>query len=53
MSKYIEFDERFVCVKIPWKVKKTKHFEGVMTQGSGYMYLRASYEEGILVAPQD
>lgn len=31
----------------------TKHYEGLFTQGSGYLHLRGSYEEGLAAAPQD
>lgn len=31
----------------------TKHYEGLFTQGSGYLHLRASYEEGLAAAPQN
>ena len=31
----------------------TKHFEGAFTQGSGFMHVRGSMEEGIEDAPQD
>lgn len=31
----------------------TKHYEGLFTQGSGYLHIRGSYEEGIMAAPQN
>lgn len=30
-----------------------KHYEGLFTQGNGYMHVRASFEEGCSDAPQD
>ena len=33
--------------------KQTKHFEGAFAQGSGYLHIRGSYEEGLECAPQD
>jgi kojibiose phosphorylase len=32
---------------------KEKHFEGAFTQGSGYLHMRGSYEEGIAGASQN
>lgn len=31
----------------------TKHYEGVFTQGSGYLHIRGSYEEGLKAADQN
>lgn len=31
----------------------TKHYEGAFTQGSGYLHIRGSYEEGLKAAAQD
>jgi len=31
----------------------TKHFEGAFTQGSGYLHVRGSFEEGLAAAAQD
>ncbi len=31
----------------------TKHYEGAFAQGSGYLHIRGSYEEGLLAAGQD
>lgn len=31
----------------------TKHYEGIFTQGSGYLHIRGSYEEGLAAAVQD
>ena len=33
--------------------KYTKHYEGAFAQGSGYLHIRGSYEEGLLCAGQD
>lgn len=30
-----------------------KHYEGLFTQGNGYMHVRGSFEEGCSDAPQD
>jgi kojibiose phosphorylase len=31
----------------------TKHYEGAFAQGSGYVHIRGSFEEGLAAAPQD
>lgn len=36
-----------------YRPEKTKHYEGLLTQGSQGLHLRASYEEGLAAAPQD
>lgn len=33
--------------------KTGKAYEGLMAQGSGYLHVRATYEEGLAAAPQD
>jgi len=34
-------------------LKTTKHYEGAFAQGSGYLHIRGSYEEGLTAATQD
>lgn len=53
MERYNEYDKLFCISENNLSEEKTKHFEGVMTQGSGYMHIRASLEEGIYAAPQN
>ena len=52
MNYHKDFD--FVNCLCEYEVKNetTKHYEGVFTQGSGYMHARGSYEEGLEGASQ-
>ena len=53
METYKKFSDIF-CIKEDISKKSySKHFEGAMTQGSGYMHIRGSYEEGLVSAPQN
>lgn len=36
-----------------YQAAHSKHYEGAMAQGNGYMHLRASFEEGLDCEPQD
>lgn len=36
-----------------YEPKLTKHYEGAFAQGSGYMHIRGSFEEGLLCANQE
>ncbi len=53
MKKYKEYSELFCIKQTDFSPKTTKHFEGILTQGSGYLHIRGSYEEGLVAAPQD
>lgn len=53
MKKYKEYSELFCIGQTDFSPETTKHFEGVMAQGSGYLHIRGSYEEGLHAAPQD
>lgn len=50
----MDFIKDFDCIYENGIDKKTtKQYEGMFTQGSGYMHIRGSYEEGILAEPQN
>lgn len=42
----------FITIYKP-EERLTKHYEGVFTQGSGYLHIRGSYEEGLRAADQN
>ena len=50
----MEMDNKldFITIHQP-RERLTKHYEGVFTQGSGYLHIRGSYEEGLKAAVQD
>lgn len=37
----------------PFEIARAKGYEGLFTQGSGYLHIRGSFEEGVLSAPQN
>ncbi len=37
----------------PFEVARAKNYEGLFTQGSGYLHIRGSFEEGLADAPQN
>lgn len=41
------------CLEEQFSSDLTKHYEGAFTQGSGYLHIRGSYEEGLKAARQD
>lgn len=47
------FDPLFCVEEKMLDPSKSKHFEGLFTQGSGYVSIRGSYEEGLVAAVQD
>ena len=53
MKVYKDHDKQFCISQTDFSEKTCKHFEGAMTQGSGYLHIRASFEEGLKSAPQD
>jgi trehalose/maltose hydrolase-like predicted phosphorylase len=48
-----EVPEEFRLVEEALEARRTKHFEGAFTQGSGYLHVRGSFEEGLAAAAQD
>jgi trehalose/maltose hydrolase-like predicted phosphorylase len=43
----------FLLVESSLDARFTKHYEGAFSQGSGYLHVRGSFEEGLAAAPQD
>lgn len=46
-------DKKYHISEKQIKRSTCKHFEGLFTQGSGYLHIRGSFEEGLNEAPQD
>jgi len=42
-----KYDELWCLLDGAYSIEKAKHFEGLLTQGNGYMDVRASFDEGI------
>ena len=53
MEDYLTPDPLWCITQTSLAPEETKHYEGLLTQGSGYLHLRGSYEEGLAAAPQD
>ena len=53
MIPYKKFNKDFCIIEDITNKSYTKHFEGAMTQGNGYIHIRGSYEEGLVAAPQN
>lgn len=47
------FDPLYCICENNFSLKTSKHYEGVFTQGSGYLHIRGSFEEGLQGADQD
>lgn len=45
--------ETMILRETGYQPSLTKHYEGAFAQGSGYLHIRASFEEGLQAAPQD
>lgn len=43
----------YVIKETKYNSKYNKVYEGIMTQGNGYLHVRASFEEGLFDAPQN
>lgn len=50
---FLNIDRLWCIVEEKYDVRLNKHYEGVFTQGSGYLSVRGCFEEGINAAPQD
>lgn len=46
-------DPDWLLVQEGFDARTNKHYEGAMAQGSGFLQLRASFEEGLADEPQD
>ncbi|HEX2926756.1 MAG TPA: glycoside hydrolase family 65 protein, partial [Ruminiclostridium sp.] len=53
ISEISGFDNSWFILEDKYGSDTSKHFEGLFTQGNGYMHVRGSYEEGLRGAPQD
>lgn len=53
MNYHKGFDSLYCICEGEIKKETTKHYEGVFAQGSGYMHIRGSYEEGLTDAFQN
>lgn len=49
----VDVPSEFRLVENALNSKHTKHFEGAFTQGSGYLHVRGSFEEGLAAASQN
>ncbi|HHV99923.1 MAG TPA: glycoside hydrolase family 65 protein [Clostridiaceae bacterium] len=47
------FDPLYCICESNFSLKTSKHYEGVFTQGSGYLHIRGSFEEGLEGANQN
>lgn len=45
--------EKFLLIEDGYQPDLNKYYEGLMTQGNGYLSVRASFEEGLLAEPQN
>ena len=48
-----EYDINWCLTEDTYNPEKSKYYEGLFTQGNGYMDVRGSYEEGLLCVQQD
>ncbi len=48
-----EIDNQWCIIEEKYCEATNKHFEGLFTQGNGYMHVRGSFEEGLLDSLQD
>ncbi len=48
-----EIDDLWCIIEENYSADTNKHFEGLFTQGNGYMHARGSFEEGLESAAQD
>lgn len=48
-----KYDKKWCLTEEIYNPEKSKHYEGLLTQGNGYMDVRASFEEGIAGVLQD
>lgn len=48
-----DLDNLWCLIENEFSLESNKHFEGLFTQGNGYMHVRGSFEEGINGALQD
>ncbi len=48
-----QFDELWCIAEKAFALDSNKHFEGIFTQGNGYMNVRGSFEEGLRGTAQD
>lgn len=53
MENRLEFNPLWCIEETSFNDKTNKHFEGVFTQGNGYMSMRGSFEEGLQEAFQN
>ena len=53
MESYKKFDALFCIEERQNQRNYTKYYEGALAQGSGYLQIRASYEEGLACAEQN
>ncbi|GKU23671.1 glycoside hydrolase family 65 protein [Clostridium folliculivorans] len=51
--KFNKFDKLWCIKEDQFNVNNNKYYEGIFTQGNGFMSIRGSFEEGINDAPQD
>lgn len=49
----IETEKQWCIKEENYSADTSKYYEGLFTQGNGYMHVRGSFEEGIADAPQD
>lgn len=49
----LDIDELWCIKEDRFSGETTKHYEGLFTQGNGYMHVRGSFEEGLEGAAQD
>jgi len=47
------FDPLYCICESNFNLKTSKHYEGIFTQGSGYLHIRGSFEEGLEGANQN
>ncbi len=52
-NQLLEIDELWCVEEETFSTETSKHFEGLFTQGNGYMHVRGSFEEGLDGAVQD
>jgi kojibiose phosphorylase len=48
-----EIDHQWCIAEEKFSIDTNKHFEGLFTQGNGYMHIRGSFEEGLESTVQD
>ena len=48
-----EIDHQWCIIEEKYSADTNKHFEGLFTQGNGYMHVRGSFEEGLKGSMQD